>query len=192
MVGFLHSTLAAQGLQVQIPSADLHIAHQAMLWQHPTYKIEEDWHRRQLRDNPPHQKKPPTAFIQAVLLLRPDDPQVSMMLKVPLQLRMQTTIKPHYSRAKFCLLLTHSPFEKHLTYSWVLAEIQLVHGIPSNMPFKLPIVYWVLSDHQAIKIRECSSNPLSHGTAIYVKCNKKYIYLVFALGSWLKLLEFPE
>ena len=33
------------GLWVWIPSADLHTMHQAMLWQHPTYKIEEDWQR---------------------------------------------------------------------------------------------------------------------------------------------------
>ena len=35
----------ALGLQVQIPGVDLHTAHQAMLWHHLTYKIEEDWHR---------------------------------------------------------------------------------------------------------------------------------------------------
>ena len=35
---FTHSTSAAQGSQVQIPGADLHTAHQAMLWRHPTYK----------------------------------------------------------------------------------------------------------------------------------------------------------
>ena len=28
---------------VQLPGADLHTTHQAMLWQHPIYKIEEDW-----------------------------------------------------------------------------------------------------------------------------------------------------
>ena len=43
MVKFMHSALVAQGSQVQIPGADLHIAHQSILWQHPTYKIEEDW-----------------------------------------------------------------------------------------------------------------------------------------------------
>ena len=42
---FVHSALAAQGSLVQILGADLHTAHQAMLWWHPTYKIEEDWHR---------------------------------------------------------------------------------------------------------------------------------------------------
>ena len=45
VVKFPCSTLVAQGLRVQIPGKDLHIAHQAMLWQHPTYKVEEDWHR---------------------------------------------------------------------------------------------------------------------------------------------------
>ena len=35
----------AQGSQVWIPGADLHTAHQAMLWWCPTYEIEEDWHR---------------------------------------------------------------------------------------------------------------------------------------------------
>ena len=39
------SALAAQGLRVQIPGVDSHTTHQAMLWQRPTYKIEEDWHR---------------------------------------------------------------------------------------------------------------------------------------------------
>ena len=47
VVKFAHSTSAAQSLLVQ-----------AMLWQHPTYKAEEEWHGCQLRDNlPPHQKK---------------------------------------------------------------------------------------------------------------------------------------
>ena len=35
----------AQGSQVWIPATDLHNAHQATLWQHITYKVEEDWHR---------------------------------------------------------------------------------------------------------------------------------------------------
>ena len=39
------SALAAWSLQVWILGADLHTAHQAMLWRHPTYKVEEDWHR---------------------------------------------------------------------------------------------------------------------------------------------------
>ena len=39
VVGFMHSTLAAWALQVQIPGTDLHTAHQAVLWQCPTYKI---------------------------------------------------------------------------------------------------------------------------------------------------------
>ena len=33
MIKFAHSALAAWGSQVQIPGADLHTAHQAMLWQ---------------------------------------------------------------------------------------------------------------------------------------------------------------
>ena len=45
MVKFVCSALAAWGVRVQIPGVDLHIAHQAMLWQHPTDKIEEDWCR---------------------------------------------------------------------------------------------------------------------------------------------------
>ena len=36
---------------------NLHSAHQATLRWHPTYKIEEDWHRCYLRANLPHQKK---------------------------------------------------------------------------------------------------------------------------------------
>ena len=45
MVKFAHSTSAAQDSGVWISGVDLHTAHQAMLWQHPTYKIEEDGHR---------------------------------------------------------------------------------------------------------------------------------------------------
>ena len=45
VVKFMHSASAAQGLQVQILSFDLHTTHQAMLWQRPTYKVEKDWHR---------------------------------------------------------------------------------------------------------------------------------------------------
>ena len=45
VVEFTRSASVARGSQVQIPGADLHIAHQAMLWQHPTYKTEKDWHR---------------------------------------------------------------------------------------------------------------------------------------------------
>ena len=57
MVEFTCSAWAAQGLQVQIPGADLCTAHQAMLWWHPTYKIEEDRHRCELRDNLPQQRE---------------------------------------------------------------------------------------------------------------------------------------
>ena len=42
VVKFVLSTLAAQSSQVWILGADLCTAHQAMLWQRPTYKIEED------------------------------------------------------------------------------------------------------------------------------------------------------
>ena len=42
MVKFVHSVVVAQGSRVQIPGIDLHAAPQAMLWQHPKYKIEED------------------------------------------------------------------------------------------------------------------------------------------------------
>ena len=45
VVKFVHSASVAQGLWVQITGADLHTTCQAMLWWHPTYKIEEDWHR---------------------------------------------------------------------------------------------------------------------------------------------------
>ena len=42
---FVCSASVVQGLHVQIPGTDLHATHQIMLWWHPTYKIEEDWHR---------------------------------------------------------------------------------------------------------------------------------------------------
>ena len=42
---FTHSSSVAWGLQVQILGTDLHTAHQAMLWRHPMYKIEEGWQR---------------------------------------------------------------------------------------------------------------------------------------------------
>ena len=38
VVEFVCSALMAQGLQVQISVMDLLTAHQAMLWQHPTYR----------------------------------------------------------------------------------------------------------------------------------------------------------
>ena len=44
-VRFAHSSSAAWGSPVQIPGVDLCTAYQAMLWQHPTYKVEEDGHR---------------------------------------------------------------------------------------------------------------------------------------------------
>ena len=45
VVKFRRSALVAWGLLVQILGTDLHTAHQAMPWQRPMYKIEEDWHR---------------------------------------------------------------------------------------------------------------------------------------------------
>ena len=57
MVKFVCSTLAAWSLWVQILGMDIHATHQAMLWWHLIYKIEEDWHRCQLSDNLPHQNK---------------------------------------------------------------------------------------------------------------------------------------
>ena len=51
------SMLCFGGL-VQLPSVDLHDLLAAMLWQWPTYKAEEEWHRFQLRANLPQAKKP--------------------------------------------------------------------------------------------------------------------------------------
>ena len=45
VVKFICSASAAQGLRVWILGVDLCTAYQAVLWQHSTYKIEEDWHR---------------------------------------------------------------------------------------------------------------------------------------------------
>ena len=46
VVKFACSASAAWGLQVRVLGTNLHTStHQATLWQHPTYKIEEDWHR---------------------------------------------------------------------------------------------------------------------------------------------------
>ena len=42
VVKFICSALVAGSSQVRIPDVDLHTTHQAMLWWHPTYKIEED------------------------------------------------------------------------------------------------------------------------------------------------------
>ena len=56
-VKFARSASEARGLQVLMPGVDLHTAHQAMLWWCPTYKIEEDRHRCQLRDNLPQAKR---------------------------------------------------------------------------------------------------------------------------------------
>ena len=45
VVKFAHFALVFWGLQVRILGMDLHTVHQAMLRWHPTYKVEEDWHR---------------------------------------------------------------------------------------------------------------------------------------------------
>ena len=45
VVKFAHSPSVARGSQVQIPGADLHTICQAILWQHPTHKMEGDCHR---------------------------------------------------------------------------------------------------------------------------------------------------
>ena len=46
VVKFACCALVARGRGVQILGTDLHITHQAMLWQHSICKkIEEDWYR---------------------------------------------------------------------------------------------------------------------------------------------------
>ena len=45
VVKFVRSASVAQRSRIQILGADLCTAHQAMLRWHPTYKMEEDWHR---------------------------------------------------------------------------------------------------------------------------------------------------
>ena len=45
VVGFVYSTSAGWSSWLWIPGVDPHTTHQAMLWQCPTYKIEEDWHK---------------------------------------------------------------------------------------------------------------------------------------------------
>ena len=52
-VKFMCSALAGRGSWVWIPGMNLRITHQAMLWQHPAHKIEENWHRCKLRANLP-------------------------------------------------------------------------------------------------------------------------------------------
>ena len=52
----MYSSSAAWGSQVQIPGADL-LHSLAMLWRSPTYKIEEDWHRCQLRASLPQAQR---------------------------------------------------------------------------------------------------------------------------------------
>ena len=56
-VKFTRSTSAAWGLLVRILGADLCTTYQAMLRQHPTYKVEEGGHRCWLRASLPQQKE---------------------------------------------------------------------------------------------------------------------------------------
>ena len=57
VVKFVFSASVPRLLLVQILCVDLHTAHQAMLWGHPIHKVEEDWHRCQLRDHLPQAKR---------------------------------------------------------------------------------------------------------------------------------------
>ena len=57
VVGFLQSTSVAWGLWVQTLATDLQTTHQATQGWHPTYKIEGDWHRCELRDSLPQQEE---------------------------------------------------------------------------------------------------------------------------------------
>ena len=52
--GYIQHSASRSGSWVRIPGMDLH-HWSAMLWRHPIYKTEEDWHRCRLRANP--QKK---------------------------------------------------------------------------------------------------------------------------------------
>ena len=56
VVKFGCSASAAWSLQVRILGVALHTTLQAMLWWHPTYKIEEDWPRCCLSNNLPQAK----------------------------------------------------------------------------------------------------------------------------------------
>ena len=54
---WLSSACSALAIWVQFLGIDVHHLLLAMLWQHPTYKIEEDGHRCQLRENLPQAKR---------------------------------------------------------------------------------------------------------------------------------------
>ena len=45
MSSWLSSVHSASAVWVWFPGMDLRHLSSAMLWQHPTYKLEEDWHR---------------------------------------------------------------------------------------------------------------------------------------------------
>ena len=68
VVKLAHSASVAWGLQVQILGADLCTSHWAMLWQCPTYEIEEDWHRCELRDHLPHTLTRKKMFISQLFI----------------------------------------------------------------------------------------------------------------------------
>ena len=57
VVKFVVSILMTQSSRVQTLGADLHTTHQALLWQYPTCKIEEEWHTCWLSDNLPQAKR---------------------------------------------------------------------------------------------------------------------------------------
>ena len=42
VVKFTRASSATWGSWIQIPGVDLHTTHQAMLWWHPIYKVEEE------------------------------------------------------------------------------------------------------------------------------------------------------
>ena len=56
-VKFTRSTLAAQGLLVQILGADVAPFGTPCCGRHPTYRVEEDGHRCELRASLPQQKE---------------------------------------------------------------------------------------------------------------------------------------
>ena len=56
-VKFVFSTSVVLGSLVRIPATDIRTTYQAMQWQHPTYKAEEDGHGCELRASLPQQKE---------------------------------------------------------------------------------------------------------------------------------------
>ena len=70
VVNFACPTSAALGLLVPMPGSDLYTAHQAMLWQHPTRKTEEDWQQVLARGQSslPPSKKSLSKYLLLLLL----------------------------------------------------------------------------------------------------------------------------